>query len=98
MEDTTLYGAIDRTPDLPWLEQAACGKLALDQLNIFFVEAGKSISADTVAMCRHCPVRLQCLDHAYEHRIVSGYFGGVSPSRRRTLSHADARAEVLADN
>ncbi len=97
MEETTLYGVIDRTPDLPWLEDAACADLHLDQLNIFFVEAGKTISADTVAMCRRCPVRVNCLDHAYEHEVVSGYFGGMSPSRRRTLSHDAARAEILAD-
>jgi WhiB family transcriptional regulator, redox-sensing transcriptional regulator len=97
VEDSTLYEAIERTPDLPWLSQASCGKLPLDQLNCFFVEAGKSISASTIAMCRRCPVRIDCLDHAYEHKIVSGYFGGMSPSRRRSLSHVDATAEVLAD-
>jgi hypothetical protein len=88
---------IEHTPDLPWLEQAACGDLELDQLDLFFVEAGRTIASSTVALCRRCPSRRACLDHAYAHEIVSGYFGGVSPGRRRVLSHADAVAEIERD-
>ncbi|CAB4576897.1 MAG: WhiB family transcriptional regulator [Actinobacteria bacterium] len=88
---------IEHTPELPWLEHAACGDLELDQLDLFFVEAGRTIAASTVALCRKCPVRRECLDHAYEHEIVSGYFGGVSPGRRRVLSHAEAVAEIQRD-
>ena len=88
---------IEHTPDLPWLDQAACADLELDQLNLFFVDAGRSIAATTVAMCRKCPVRRNCLDHAYEHEIMSGYFGGVSPGRRRVMSHAEAVAEIERD-
>jgi hypothetical protein len=81
-------------PDMPWLDDAACGHLPLEQLNMFFVEAGRTISANTVALCATCPVRRDCLDHAYKHEIFSGYFGGVSPGRRRILSHAEALAEI----
>ncbi|MFN6120236.1 MAG: WhiB family transcriptional regulator [Actinomycetes bacterium] len=88
---------IEHTPELPWLEHAACGDLELDQLDLFFVEAGRTIAASTVALCRKCPVRRECLDHAYEHEIVSGYFGGVSPGRRRVLSHAAAFADIQGD-
>jgi hypothetical protein len=42
-------------------------------------------------------VRRNCLDHAYEHEIMSGYFGGVSPGRRRVMSHAEAVAEIERD-
>lgn len=92
-----LSDLIEQTPELPWLDDAACGDLALDQLPLFFVEAGRTISQDTVALCRRCPVRRDCLDHAYTHQIASGYFGGVSPGRRRTLSHADAIALVAGE-
>jgi len=81
-------------PDMPWLDDAACGNLPLDQLNMFFVEAGRTIASSTIALCSKCPVRMECLDHAYEHEILSGYFGGVSPGRRRSLTHAEARAEI----
>lgn len=90
MPDNPLSDLIEQAPELPWLDDAACGELELDQLPLFFVEAGRTIAAETVALCRRCPVRRECLDHAYTHQISSGYFGGVSPGRRRTLSHAAA--------
>ena len=85
---------IERTPDLPWLDRASCGELELHQLDLFFVEAGRTIASSTVALCQKCPVRRECLDHAYRHEIVSGYFGGISPGRRRVLTHAQAIAEL----
>ena len=85
-----LSDLIERAPELPWLDDAACGNLELDQLPLFFVEAGRTIAAETTALCRRCPVRRDCLAHAYEHQIPSGYFGGISPGRRRTLTHAQA--------
>ena len=88
---------IEHTPELPWLEQAACGDLELDLAGLFFVGAGRTIASSTVALCRKCPARRACLDHAYDHEIVSGYFGGVSPGRRRVLSHAEAIAEIERD-
>ena len=76
---------VSNAPELPWLEHAACGDLSLEELDLFFVEAGRTISSETEAMCARCPVREDCLDHAVRHQIVSGYFGGMSPGRRRTL-------------
>lgn len=85
---------ITNAPDLTWLDDAACGELPLDELDQFFVEAGRTISARTVALCAGCPVRVQCLDHGYERHAASGYFGGMSPSKRRSISHAEARRLV----
>ncbi len=90
----SLDALIEHTPDLPWLRQAACGELDLEQLDLFFVEAGRTIASSTVALCQQCPARRDCLDHAYRHEIVSGYFGGMSPGRRRVLTHAQAVAEI----
>jgi len=81
-------------PDMRWLDDAACGDLSFEQLNIFFVEAGRTIASSTVTLCAKCPVRADCLDHAYRHDIFSGYFGGVSPGRRRILSLGEALAEI----
>ena len=85
---------IEKAPELPWLDQASCGELELHQLDLFFVEAGRTIASSTVSLCQRCPVRRECLDHAYEHEIVSGYFGGISPGRRRVLTHTQAVAEL----
>lgn len=92
----SLEAFILSAPDMPWLDDAACGNLPLDQLQMFFVEAGRTIVASTIAMCSRCPVRAQCLDHAYRHEIVSGYFGGISPGRRKTMTRAEALAEINA--
>lgn len=67
-----------------WVSRAACGDLPLDRLDLFFVDAGRSLSKEAAAMCQTCPVRDQCLDHAYEREIAGGYFGGTSPSKRRS--------------
>ena len=89
---------IEQAPELSWLDDAACSNLELAQLALFFVEAGRTIAPETKAICRQCPVRRECLDHAYVHEIASGYFGGVSPGRRRALSHAEAVELIATDD
>jgi hypothetical protein len=86
-----LAALIENSPDFEWVRHATCGNLELGELDRFFVEAGRSLSADTVLMCKRCPVRVDCLDHAYRHDISGGYFGGISPSKRKALSHSEAR-------
>ena len=73
-----------------WVARAACGDLSIDHLDLFFVEAGRSLSKEAAAMCNACEVRAECLNHAYERDITGGYFGGHSPSKRR----ADLRART----
>ncbi len=81
-----LAALIENTPEYTWLEHAACGDLELHQLEMFFVEAGRTLSREAAAMCERCPVRQDCLDHASNREIAGGYFGGVSPSKRRRLA------------
>lgn len=69
-----------------WLDRAACADLELERLSTFFLEAGRSLSNDAVALCERCPVRRECLHHAIDREITSGYFGGLSPSARRRLA------------
>lgn len=76
---------IENTADYGWLRHAACGDLDLEALDQFFVEAGRSLSRETVQLCSGCAVRSECLRHAYDHEIAGGYFGGVSPTKRRAL-------------
>lgn len=67
-----------------WVDRAACGDLEIDQLDMFFVEAGRTLSKQAAALCESCPVQAECLEHAYQRDIGGGYFGGVSPSKRRS--------------
>lgn len=86
-------GAAENDSAMSWLDDAACGSLPLDQIEIFFVKAGRTIGETALALCRGCAVRLQCLEHAQQHDILNGYFGGVSPSARRAHSSSDGTTQ-----
>lgn len=67
---------------------------------MFFVEAGRSLSKEAKAMCERCEVSQECLEYALEHDIAGGYFGGMSPSKRRQLArdrHAATTTSVAID-
>jgi WhiB family transcriptional regulator, redox-sensing transcriptional regulator len=77
-----------------WLDQIACKDCDPDD---FFVAAGHTISEMVLELCRTCPVRQQCLKHAYDRGIDAGYLAGLSPSERRRLSYEDAVAFLEKD-
>lgn len=77
-----------------WLNDSACADLEIDD---FFVPAGHAISEEKLNVCRACPVRTACLEHAYAGSILNGYFGGMSPGQRRALSLAQARRFIASD-
>jgi hypothetical protein len=77
-----------------WLANASCADLSITD---FFVEAGHAIDPSVLNVCRRCPVRVCCLEHAYDMQISGGYFGGMSPGQRRTLDLDQARAFVAQD-
>lgn len=98
MADTgALANLIENTQEAVWLREAACGDLGTDALDMFFVDAGKSLSKEAVALCERCPVRADCLAHAYHQDIAGGYFGGISPSKRRRLTLDEALASFAPD-
>jgi hypothetical protein len=82
------------TDRLLWLNDIACADTELDE---FFLDAGHSISEATLKTCRLCPVRRECLVHAYTMGYGSGYFAGVSPSQRRNLSLDEALELIERD-
>lgn len=85
---------IEHAPELSWLPEAACADLSVRRLELFFVDAGRTLSKEAVAICERCPVRVDCLRHAYDHEIAGGYFGGVSPAMRRRLTLDEAMAHL----
>lgn len=95
---SNLAAIIEQTPDLTWLDRAACSALDVEQLDLFFVEAGKSLSPEARALCAGCESRRECLQHAYDREIAGGYFGGLSPTKRRKLSLVEALAVIEADS
>jgi WhiB family redox-sensing transcriptional regulator len=79
---------------LKWLDNAACADLDLDD---FFVAAGHTISDAVLNICKSCPVRRECVEHVYRRDLDSGYFGGLSPSQRRSMSLQEALAFIEGD-
>ncbi|MFI6475980.1 WhiB family transcriptional regulator [Streptomyces sp. NPDC050516] len=63
-----------------WTAQVACQGADLKDL---FGEAGQQHRAKTV--CEGCPVQLECLAEALDHRIEFGVWGGMTDRERRAL-------------
>ena len=68
------------TADQHWTAYGACGRLSPDEL---FVEGAAQRSAREV--CLDCPVRVDCLVDALDHRIAFGVWGGLTERERRAL-------------
>ncbi len=66
--------------DQHWTAYGACGRLSPDEL---FVEGAAQRSAREV--CLRCPVRVECLIDALDHRIAFGVWGGLTERERRAL-------------
>lgn len=75
--------------DDSWLADAACADMPIES---FFVQAGHVIDEEVLNVCRSCPVRFECLRHAYDPRlnITGGYFAGMSPGQRRDMTLVEA--------
>ncbi|WP_250444382.1 WhiB family transcriptional regulator [Actinotalea sp. C106] len=66
--------------DQHWTAYAACVEACPDDL---FVEGAAQRSARGV--CQECPVRLECLVDALDHKVFFGVWGGMTERQRRAL-------------
>ena len=66
--------------DQHWTAHAACVEACPDDL---FVEGAAQRSARGV--CQECPVRLECLIDALDHKVLFGVWGGMTERQRRAL-------------
>lgn len=74
--------------DWSWRDDAVCAGLDPD---LFFPERGAS-SGEAKAVCRGCPVRSECLEHAMSVPEKFGIWGGLSEKERRRLRRSKAIA------
>jgi hypothetical protein len=96
-------------PGFGWLDDAACNQLAEDleargenPTSLFFVDAGHVIDTDTRNVCVGCPVRTECILHAYlggpgGTPINGGYLGGFSLGQRKGMTLAAALQKATAE-
>lgn len=62
-----------------WYRHALCiGKSG----DLFFEEGVRRLVIEAKSYCRVCPVREQCLQHAYDHEEI-GVWGGTTTTERR---------------
>ena len=88
---TTARGRTD------WREAGSCAHADPD---LFFPisSTGRALRQITKAkaICAECPVRRSCLDHALEHDLVHGIWGGTTPEDRQVLRRQRRRARLRA--
>lgn len=71
-------------PRTGWMADALCAEPAHVDLP-WFPRRGQPIDDRCLAVCADCAVRDACLDHAVEHLIDEGVWGGTSPRERRRI-------------
>jgi WhiB family redox-sensing transcriptional regulator len=65
-----------------WRREAAC----LGQpLALFFPRSGEQIPEEAAALCRSCPVQMDCLEDALAVGDIAGVWGGTSERARRRI-------------
>ncbi len=65
---------------IEWVSKALCRATDPDAL---FVRGAAQRKA--AAICRHCPVRLECGADALDNRVEFGVWGGMTERQRRAL-------------
>jgi WhiB family transcriptional regulator, redox-sensing transcriptional regulator len=68
--------------DAQWRDAALCRQTDPE---LFFPDKGGSCEP-AKRVCRVCPVRGECLDHAIRHHETDGVWGGLSPRQRRRIT------------
>jgi WhiB family transcriptional regulator, redox-sensing transcriptional regulator len=63
-----------------WVSKALCLSTDPDELFV----SGKA-QKKAAAICRHCPVRVECLADALDNHVEFGVWGGMTERQRRAL-------------
>jgi WhiB family redox-sensing transcriptional regulator len=76
-----------------WMDDAACK--GLKSVSFFPEESFNSEAPKAIAVCRACPVRVDCLDFAVQNSIQYGIWGGMTPVRRKQYLRAGKPEDML---
>ena len=88
-EGSWLTSLLANRPKRPWIRHAICVGLGLnDGPNPFFPtregeRIGLTADAEAKALCRTCPVRVECLEYAIAQGEEWGVWGGTGETHRR---------------
>lgn len=67
--------------DTSWMAEGRCAE---HPPSTFFPSDGVGVELAR-RICADCPVKVACLEHALEHRIDHGVWGGCSERERRRI-------------
>jgi WhiB family redox-sensing transcriptional regulator len=76
---------------LKWMDRGGCRNFPPA---VFFPQDGAGVERAR-AICAHCPVKTECLEHALGNHIDHGVWGGCSERERRRIAKR-RRIEVTA--
>lgn len=83
-------------PRPPWFDQAACRDLGPA---LFFPE-GRDAERDArsaISVCRTCPARLDCAQHALNEGEEWGIWGGLDEKTRSRVRRGRTRANYIRE-
>jgi len=71
----------ERPQEYEWMRHAKCRGTDPSE---YFPSDGVGVE-QAQRICATCPVRVECLEYALEHRIEHGVWGGASERERRRI-------------
>ena len=78
--------------DTEWMAQGRCRDVSPA---VFFPSDGVGVEIAR-RICADCPVKAPCLEHALDHRIEHGVWGGASERERRRIARQRRLAAASA--
>lgn len=64
-----------------WHDEAACGEAGASEVFLHTLSGSRTFVPAAIAICRRCPVRGECSEHARATDQRSGVWGGVDRGR-----------------
>jgi|SRR5271156_5323903 len=80
MDEASAYIGMAPEARMEWVAKAECRSVDPDEL---FVRGAAQRKA--VVICRHCPVKAECLADALDNQMEFGVWGGMTVRQRRAL-------------
>lgn len=87
----SIIGGLFHLKHEDWMDEARCGTkqqragVVVDPDNFWPEKGQPDMTSVAKALCRECPVRVECLEYALKHEEMEGVWGGLSDKQRRNL-------------
>lgn len=79
----------------PWYRDALC---ITPEREFYDFPENKEEEKKSKSVCRVCPVRLECLAHAFSYSIDYGIWGGMMPDQRKMVATLVGISKSMKEN